>query len=114
MRLPEWLEDEAGESPTVGRVRLLEAGLLTAHALRRAAVHDEAFALYRAVDRHAEAGPLRSSARFWLGIARQVDESGKRAWGDDVDRTLGSPWARVAGFEERFETLRDVYAGVLE
>ncbi len=113
-RIPDWLEDEAGESLRLARVRLLEAGLRTAHVLRRAAVHDEAFALYRAVDRHAEAGPLRSSARFWLGIARQVDESGERAWGDDFDRTLGSPWARIAGFEERFESLRDVYAGVLE
>ena len=78
---------------------------MTAHALRRASVHDAAFVLYRAVDREAEAGPLRSSARFWLGLARQVE---------DVDRTLGAPWSRVAGFEERFESLRDVYAGVLE
>ena len=113
-RLPDWLAAEAGGSPSVARVRLLEAGLLTAHALRRAADYDEAFALYRAVDRHAEAGSLRSSARFWLGLARQVDESGQRAWGEDFDQTLGSPWARVAAFEERFESLRDAYAGVLE
>lgn len=113
-RIPEWLDEVAGEGPSRGRMRLLEAALLTAHALRRGASHDEAFVLYRAVDRHSEAGPLRSAARFWLGIARQVDGSGKRAWGEDVDRSLGSPWARVAGFEQRFESLRDMYAGVLE
>jgi len=112
-RLPEWLEAGSGDAPSSARVRLLEAGLLTAHTLRRASMHDEAFAVYRAVDLHAEAGPLRSSARFWLGLARQVDDAGERAWGDDVDRTLGAPWAGVAGFEERFETLRDAYAGVL-
>ena len=113
-RLSDWLKEEAGETRSIGRLRLLEAGLVIAHALRRASVPDEAFVLYRAVDRYAEAGPLRSSARFWLGIARQVDQDGKRAWGEDVDRTLGSPWARVAGFEARFESLRDVYAEVLE
>lgn len=113
-RLPGWLDEDAGDPPSTARVRLLEAGLLTAHALRRASMHEEAFAVYRSVDRHAESGPLRSSARFWLGIARQVDLAGNRAWGEDVDRTLGAPWAGVAGFEERFESLRDVYAGVLE
>lgn len=113
-RLPAWLEQEAGGAAPVARLRLLEAALSTAHRLRRASVHAEAFALYRAVDRHADDGPLRSSARFWLGISRQPGAAGARAWGDDVERTLGSPWARVAGFEERFEGLRDVYAGVLE
>ena len=113
-RLPAWLEQESGGAAPVARLRLLEAGLSTAHRLRRSSAHSEAFALYRAVDRHADDGPLRSSARFWLGIARQPGAAGMRAWGDDVERTLGSPWARVAGFEERFERLRDVYAGVLE
>jgi hypothetical protein len=113
-RLPDWLERQEGEASSVARLRLLEAGLSSAHVLRRAAAHDAAFVLYRAIDRHAEDGSMRSSARFWLGIARQPGAGGARAWGDDVDRTLGSPWARVAGFEERFEGLRDVYAGVLE
>ncbi|MEZ4278055.1 MAG: hypothetical protein R3F21_00350 [Myxococcota bacterium] len=113
-RLPDWLAREEGAGAPVTRLRLLEAGLSSAHVLRRASAHEAAFALYRAVDRHAEEGPLRSSARFWLGIARQPGASGARAWGDDVDRSLGAPWARVAGFEERFEKLRDVYAGVLE
>ncbi len=113
-RLPDWLDQEDGESPSAAGVRMLEAGLTTAHALRRGAHPDEAFAVYRAIDRHAEPGPIRSSARFWLGLARQGNEAGQRAWGADVDQTLGAPWARVAAFEERFEALRDVYAGVLE
>lgn len=115
-RLPAWLEDELDDddSPTLARMRLLEAGLAAAHVLRRAAEHADAFALYRAVDRAAEPGPLRSAARFWLGIARQTDATGKPAWGDDPAGELGSPWGRVADFEQRYESLRDVYAEVVE
>ena len=112
-RLPGWLDAQQAEQPSADRLRLLEAALMTAHVLRRAEVDDASFSLYRAIDRHAEAGPLQSSARFWLGLARQVDVAGRRAWGEDVEHTLGAPWASVAAFEEHFESLRDVYAGVL-
>ena len=112
-RVPGWLDAPHGETPSADRVRLLEAALLTAHVLRRADVDDASFALYRAIDRNAAAGPLRSSARFWLGLARQADEGDQRAWDLDVLHTLGPPWAPVAAFEEHFESLRDVYAGVL-
>ncbi|MBK7947295.1 MAG: hypothetical protein IPK00_00720 [Deltaproteobacteria bacterium] len=112
-RIPDWLADGDGEPQDGDRVRLLEAGLLTAHALRTKAAFTPAFEVYRALERSAEAGPLRSSARFWLGLARQQDEAGQRAWGEDLEKSLGSPWAPVARFEERYESLRDVYAGVL-
>ena len=114
-RLPAWLEEEADDdAPTLARMRLLEAGLAAAHVLRRASEHGDAFALYRAVDLAAEPGPLRSAARFWLGIARQDDASGRPAWGADPGAELGAPWARVADFERRYESLRDVYAEVVE
>jgi hypothetical protein len=114
-RLPAWLEEAADDdAPTLAQMRLLEAGLAAAHVLRRASEHDDAFALYRAVDLATEPGPLRSAARFWLGIARQDDASGRPAWGADPGAELGAPWARVADFERRYESLRDVYAEVVE
>lgn len=112
-RLPGWLDGPHGEAPSADRLRLLEAALRTAHVLRRAEIGDASFELYRAIDKHAVPGSLRSSARFWLGLARQGGEGGQRAWGEDVEKTLGPPWAPVAAFEEHFESLRDVYAGVL-
>jgi hypothetical protein len=112
-RLPTWLAEPHGEKPTADRLRLLEAALTTAHVLRRADEAESAFALYRAIDRASEAGPLRSSARFWLGIARQPLVGGEPAWGKRVDESIGAPWAPVAAFEQRFESLRDAYAGVL-
>lgn len=112
-RLPEWLEDAEDEEPNAERVRLLEAALTAAHVLRRAKSFEPAFALYRAVDRHAGAGPLRASARFWLGLARQPDATGEPAWAAVDDGSLAPPWSKVASFEKRFESLRDRYAGVL-
>jgi predicted negative regulator of RcsB-dependent stress response len=112
-RIPDWLAETEDEPPSAERIRLLEAGLLAAHVLRRQSDARPAFALYRAVARSAEPGPLRSSARFWLGLARQSNAEGERAWGNDAGRSLDAPWARVASFEARFESLRDVYAGVL-
>ncbi|MFO0687184.1 MAG: hypothetical protein U0900_00570 [Myxococcota bacterium] len=112
-RIPDWLAEGDGEPQDADRVRLLEAGLLTAHALRAKGASAPAFEVYRALERSAEAGPLRSSARYWLGLARQQDADGQRVWGDDVEKSLGPPWAAVARFEENYESLRDVYAGVL-
>lgn len=112
-RLPLWLETSDDGSSGRDHLRLLEAGLRTGHALRRLGDHEHAFAVYRAVDRAGIVGPIRSSARFWLGLARQPDAAGGRAWGEDADRDLASPWSKVAGFEQRFESLRDTYAGVL-
>ncbi|MEZ4330216.1 MAG: hypothetical protein R3F35_00540 [Myxococcota bacterium] len=112
-RLPVWLETSEDDPQNREHLRLLEAGLLTAHALRRGGDPLASFAVYRAVDRAGIVGPIRSSARFWLGLARQPDAAGHRAWGGDVDRDLVSPWSKLAGFEERFEPLRDVYAEVL-
>lgn len=112
-RLPLWLETSEDAPQDGDPLRLLEAGLLTAHALRRLGDPQASFAVYRAVDRSGIVGPIRSSARFWLGLARQPDAAGHRAWGRDADRELASPWSKVAGFEARFESLRDVYAGVL-
>jgi len=112
-RIPGWLDEATGDAGSLDRLRLLEAGLTTAHVLRRAKENDAAFALYRAVDRHAGDGPLRSSARFWLGLARQPDAAGAMAWRGEGDAALGPPWARVAAFEARYEALRDAYARVL-
>jgi len=112
-RIPDWLEAGDEEPASRDRVRMLEVGLLTAHALRRKDAWAPAATVYRALERSAGEGPLRSSARFWLGLARQENADGERAWGDDVEKTLGAPWARVASFEERSESLRDVYAEVL-
>lgn len=112
-RIPDWLEQGDEEPASRDRVRFLEAGLLTAHALRRQDAWAPAATVYRALERSAGEGAIRSSARFWLGLARQENGEGERAWGDDVEKSLGAPWARVAEFEERFESLRDVYAGVL-
>lgn len=112
-RVPRWLASLPEEGASIERLRLLDAALVAGHFLRRKAEPEAAFALYRAVDRHAEAGALRSSARFWLGLARQPNVEGERAWGRDADESLGAPWSKVAAFEERYEVLRDVYAGVL-
>lgn len=112
-RIPDWLADGDGEPQNGDRVRLLEAGLLTAHALRGKGAWAPAFEVYGALERSAEAGPLRSSARFWLGLARKRNGDGGRAWGEEIEKSLGAPWAPVAAFEERYESLRDVYAGVL-
>lgn len=94
-----------------GRAGLIEATLLTAHALREVERGREALPLYRLVDREAEPGALRSSARFWLGLAGEPDAAGEVAWGQDPESTLGSPWARYAQFERRFGALRAAYSG---
>jgi len=112
-RLPGWLAEADAGPESLARVRLLEAGLLAAHVLRRADASAASFALYRAVAKRAPEGPVKSSARFWLGLARQVDGEGERAWGAVVDESLGAPWASVAEFEARYESLRDAYAGIL-
>lgn len=106
-RLPGWLAEAALEPGA--RVVLLDAAIRSAHALRRGGAGKEANALYRTIDRRAEAGALRSSARFWLGLANEADARGERAWGEDPDVELGSPWARYAVFERNFETLAESY-----
>jgi hypothetical protein len=56
---------------------------------------------------------LRSSARFWLGLAGETDSAGAEPWGDDPTISIGSPWARYAIFENRFEPLANAYADVI-
>lgn len=107
-RLPGWL---AGSNPAPGaRAAMIEAAQLAAHAFRRADRPSQAHALYRLVDEHAEAGALRSSARFWLGLAGEADAAGGPAWGDDPNVALGAPWGRYAIFEARLASLWKTYA----
>lgn len=112
-RIPDWLEEESEDGPSLEHARLLEAALLAAHRLRREGGRDASHRLYRAVDQHAQGGALRASARFWLGLARQPDAHGDPAWAGDPGGSLAAPWGKVAAFEDRFESLRDGYASVL-
>ncbi len=106
-RVPAWLAET--DVPPGARAAMLEAVMLAAHELRHAGRSDASSSLYRTIDLHAEAGALRSSARFWLGLAREPDARGEEAWGPSPGITLGSPWARVALFEEHFESLAASY-----
>jgi hypothetical protein len=106
-RLPSWLED-SGLAPGA-RAAMVEAALLAAHAQRQAGWERAARDLYRVVDRHAAAGPLRSSARFWLGLAGGTKSTGESVWGANPEVELGSPWGRLAQFERRFEPLSKSY-----
>lgn len=116
-RLPVWLES-SGLGPRA-RADLIEATLRTAHAQREAGRLPAAHVLYRLVDRHAGAGEgadedpgaLRSSARFWLGLAGEPDAAGEPAWGADPEVELRTPWARLALFERRFDALARAYLG---
>lgn len=106
-RLSGWLE--SGDPGARERAAMIDAALRTAHAQRVAGHEEAARVLYRLVDRHAEPGTLRASARFWLGLAGEADAEGKSAWGEDPEEALGSPWARLATFERRFAPLADAY-----
>ena len=109
-RVPGWLDEK--DVPAGARAAMLDAAMRAAHALRHAERSEDAAALYRTVDRHAQPGALRSSARFWLGLSGEADARGEAAWGAEPEITLGSPWARVAIFEERFESLASSYGAV--
>lgn len=108
-RLPRWLE-QAPQGP-LARASMLEATLRTAHALRREGWRERARRLYRAIDRNAEDGTLRSSARFWLGVEEEDETIRSSVWGGDPTEALGSPWGRLARFERRFESLAAAYLG---
>ncbi len=109
-RVPKWLD--AAEDQPAARASMIEAAMLTAHALRQSGQPEQAFVLYRTVERHARVeSALRSSARFWLGYFRELDSTGKKAWGRDPTQVLGSPWGRLAQFEKRYGPLRDAYTG---
>lgn len=103
-----------GERPPADRLAMIEAALLTAHAYRNAGRIEAALPLYREVDRHAEAGALRSSARFWLGLAGEPDARGGPAWGENPELALGAPWGRFARFERSFEPLWRAYREAIE
>lgn len=102
-RVPGWLE--RNDPAPASRANMIEASMLAAHAYRHAGRQAEATRLYQTVDRHAEAGALRSSARFWLGLSATPDTSGQEAWGEDPNLALGSPWARYALFERHMRPL---------
>jgi len=108
-RLPRWLE-QPPQGP-VARASMLEATLQTAHVLRRTGWRERARRLYRVIDRHAADGALRSSARFWLGLAEEDETVRISVWGEDPTEALGSPWGRLARFEQRFESLSNAYLG---
>ena len=106
-RVPGWLAET--DAASGAHVAMLEAAMLAAHEFRHAGRNDDASALYRTIDGHAEAGAMRSSARFWLGLAGESDARGEDAWGAEPEITLGSPWARYALFEENFGSLGSSY-----
>ena len=109
--VPKWLESD--DPKPAARASMIESAMLAAHSYRKSNHLDQAFALYRIVDRYAGASALRSSARFWLGYEGAKDGEGERAWGDDPELVLGSPWGRLARFEEDFVPLRDAYLGAV-
>ncbi len=110
-RVPRWIPRTPRDS--VARANMLEAAMLAAHVLRAADQGAEATALYRAVDEFAEPSALRSSARFWLGLAGVPDAQGRPAWGDDPNVELGAPWGRFAIFERHFGPLARAYSEAL-
>lgn len=107
-RVPDWIARTPRDS--LARANMLEAAMLSAHALRAAGHGAEATALYRTVDEFAKPSALRSSARFWLGLAGEPDARGGSAWGDDPNVELGTPWGRLAIFERHFEPLAKAYS----
>ena len=111
-RLPAWLASkdlEPGASAA-----LIEAAMLTAHAYREANQVAKSLEVYRLVDQYAEAGAMRSSARFWLGLSNQQDSQGNPAWGEDPAITMGAPWGRYARFETNLESLWSAYRSEVE
>ena len=109
-RVPKWLDST--ELEPAARASMIEAAMLGAHALRRSDQLAQAFVLYRTVERHAaQDSALWASARFWLGYSGQLDSAGEMAWGQDPKSTLGSPWGRLAQFEQQYVPLRDTYSG---
>lgn len=106
-RVAAWLPRD--EAAPAAEAAMIEAAVLAAHAHRKAGRESEAHRLYRVVDAHAEAGALRSSARFWLGLDGEPDAKGEPAWGEDPSVTLGAPWARYASFERRVGPLWKAY-----
>lgn len=105
--VPGWLDE--GTAAPGARAALIESAMLAAHAHRQAGRAAEARALYRAVDRHAEPGALRSSARFWLGLEGQTRADGRSAWDEDPNLALGAPWGRYALFERHLDPLWEAY-----
>lgn len=104
-RAAAWLDAE--DAGPAAKLAIVEAALLAAHAHRQAGRIQEARSAYRAVERHADPGALRSSARFWLG---RSDPRGRDSeWGVDPEETLGSPWGRLALFERAVAPLSNAY-----
>lgn len=109
-RIPKWLKGD-GLQPG-GEAKMIEAGVLAAHALRKAGEMKTAAALYRVIEKEAEGGSIRSSARFWLGAAGELNAANEPAWGDDPDIELGSPWGGVARLQQKSAALRTSFGGV--
>lgn len=110
-RLPDWLA--AKEVAPRARENLIEAAILTAHAHRRAGRPNGAAKLYQLVNRYAEPGAMRSSARFWIGLQQAGSAAEDSVWGEDPNVELGSPWARVALLERALWPLIDSYGAVI-
>ncbi|MFK7898865.1 MAG: hypothetical protein AB8G23_23750 [Myxococcota bacterium] len=108
-RVPKWLSTQAFQPGA--KARMIEAAILSAHVLRKAGKTAQATALYRIIDEKAEGGSIRSSARFWLGMAGEGNSEGEPAWGDEPELELGTPWDRVALFEEHSAGLFSSYGG---
>ncbi len=106
-RAPVWLAE--GDPAPRAHAALVEATLLAAHAYRQAGRIEESNKLYRVVDVQAEEGALRSSARFWLGLAGAERGDGGIAWGTRPEQELDAPWARYAQFERRLGGLIAAY-----
>lgn len=110
-RVPRWLKED--QANPMARANMVEAVILTAHAHRHEGLLEQAFELYRVVDRYGAPDVLRSSARFWLGLSGELDSAGEAAWGDAPDQTLGSPWGRFALFEERYTPMQSSYSELI-
>ena len=106
-RVPGWLADS--NPPPGARAAMLEAAMLAGHQYRREGRDQDAAVLYSAVEREADAGALRSSARFWLGLAESDRQSASSSWGEDPNLEIGAPWARYAVFERHFDPLWKSY-----
>ena len=108
-RVPAWLV--RGDLEPGAQAKMMEAGILAAHALRKVGKTKSSNQLYRVIEENAEGGALRSSARFWLGHAGGLNSANEPAWGDQPELELGSPWDRVALFERQSADLRRSFGG---
>jgi hypothetical protein len=110
-RVPRWLEQDQAEP--ISRANMIEAAMLAAHAHRRAGESEGAMDLYRVVERYSTSDALDSSARFWLGLAGEMDSSGESPWAGDPRSSLVAPWGRLARFEKRYRPIRESYSDVI-